>query len=214
MNSNKIKWNREGGRWSGICPRCGHRTYFESKSTIDSNGGKAETIFCPGGHGLYVEYEVHPSGSKQPVKTVCPVDYKKEVPDWLPEPYQDAYKELLEVKDLGLNRSVVSICSILLEAHVNEMIKNPGEKKKTLFERLAILFKQDVIDKDQFSSATITRLTRNNVLHPDDILKKPEENDANIVFEEVTNFLERIYKFRTSRALPEGEKKNEGKDSK
>lgn len=167
----------------------------------------AETLSCPGGHGIYVEYTAGDPSKK--VSTYCPIDYSHTVPDWLPDEYKPTYKELVEAKSIGHGKSVVALCAILLEAHVNGLIRNPGEKKKSLFDRLEILKAQGTIDIDQFTNATITRITRNDVLHPSDILAEISEEEMKVIFDEITSYLERAYRFRSSRALPEPEVEEE-----
>ncbi len=196
-----INWNKIEGRWLGICPRCNTQTYFESKSTIGTLSKIYETLFCPGSHAFLVEYSSNDHLKK--ILICSPIDHDYLVPKWLPEIYHDAYKELLYVRAYGYTRSVVSVCAILLEAHVNELIKNTGEKRKTLYDKLELLKSLKAIDEHQFTNATITRLTRNEVLHPSDILNKIEPVEAEVVFEEITNFLEGTFRFKSSKALPE-----------
>lgn len=196
-----IYWDNREGRWRGICPRCNHQTYFELKHRMDMGVFAAETLFCPGGHGIYLEYITN-DPSKE-VRTCCPIDYSHKTPDWLPDEYKPTYKELLEAKSIGHGKSVVALCAVLLEAHVNGLIRNPGEKKKSLFDRLEILKTQGTIDVDQFTNATITRITRNDVLHPADILSEISDDEMKVIFDEITSYLERAYRFRSSRALPE-----------
>lgn len=156
--------------------------------------------------------QAHPAPDGDPskkVSTYCPIDYSHTVPDWLPDEYKPTYKELVEAKSIGHGKSVVALCAILLEAHVNGLIRNPGEKKKSLFDRLEILKAQGTIDIDQFTNATITRITRNDVLHPSDILAEISEEEMKVIFDEITSYLERAYRFRSSRALPEPEVEEE-----
>ena len=210
-----VLWNRPEGRWAGICPRCGNKSFFESKYTLNSPGRAvtAEVLYCAGEHAIFVEYSTNDVGKQAAI--CCPIEHGHTIPPWLPEAYKDTYRELLDVKSRGNRRSVVALCGVLLEAHVNDLIRNPGEKKKSLFARLELLNDQGLIDKDQLSNATITRITRNEVLHPEEILVNIEEAEVQTVFEEVTNFFERSYKFRSSRALPQGSPtKTEGSDVK
>jgi hypothetical protein len=136
------------------------------------------------------------------LKGVFPHEWFDDVPDWLPDDFRETFQELLFVRGQHQFRSVVAIAGLLLEAHVNEQIPTLGDKKKSLFERLQYLKVQGKIDQDQFSDATIARITRNGVLHPTDILEQVNEKDADEVMGSVIAYLERAYKYRSSRALP------------
>ncbi|MEN9551643.1 MAG: hypothetical protein RI935_20 [Candidatus Parcubacteria bacterium] len=197
----EIQFNTQQATWSGTCSRCGKDSYFEVRSSFTPrNGISIETLYCPGGHVIVAEYTNGINGTRN-LKSVFPKEYVGTIPSWLPDNYKDTYMELLKAKSASLNRSVVALCGVLLEAHVNSLIKNPGEKKLSLFKRLELLYEKNIIDKDQFSNGTITRITRNEVLHPEEILEEITESDVNSIFEEVTGFFERSFRWRSSKAL-------------
>lgn len=198
----ELQFNTQQGTWSGTCSRCGKDSYFEIKSNFTTRSGlNIETLYCPGGHVIVAEYTNGINGTKN-LKSIFPKEYVGTVPSWLPDNYKNTYTELLKAKSMSLNRSVIALCGVLLEAHVNSLIKNPGEKKLSLFKRLELLYEQKVIDRDQFSNGTITRITRNEVLHPEEILQDILETDVDSIFEEVSGFFERSYRWRSSKALP------------
>jgi hypothetical protein len=180
------------------------RSYFENKYTFPNPKTRisSELLYCSGGHAILVEYMSEDNDRK--TLTCCPVDHSITIPHWLPEIFHSTYTELMSVRSDGNKRSVVSLCGIMLEAEVNILLKNPGEKKKSLFDRLVALKNQGLIDNDQFSSGTIARITRNEVMHPKEIMEEIEHEEVEKIFDEVMIFLERSYKFRSSKALPEG----------
>lgn len=202
MNYN-FAYNSHEGRWVGMCPRCGRDSFFEQKSSIkvSNNNNHVEVLYCPGTHAIMVECIYYPNGEKTLIN-LFPKEFTGKIPNWLPDSYKSIYSELLKAKTLNMNRSVVSLCSILLEKYVNTFIKNPGEKKHTLYKKLEILFETGKIDKDQFSNATLTRLQRNDTLHPDEDSQDVPNNEAEEIFEEITGFFERSFKWRSSKALP------------
>lgn len=88
-----ITWSDREGRWRGVCPRCGHKTFFETKHLFNSGNVGVETLLCPDGHAVLVEY-MNDISSK-PILSCSPVDYVGEIPAWLPELYKPVYEELL-----------------------------------------------------------------------------------------------------------------------
>lgn len=200
-NEVKFQWNSDKGAWAGPCPRCGMAGYFPPTHTSPLGNYLIDILHCSGGHPFIAEY----NRNRAAFLKVYPSEWFGDAPDWLPEEYTSVFAKLLEAQARIDFRSVIALCGILLEAHVNEQIPTEGDKKKSLFDRLEYLKKQGKIDHDQFSDATITRITRNGVLHPKEILAEPSEKDAADAINAVVSYLGRAYAYRTSRALPPGE---------
>ncbi len=200
-----VSWNAELGKWAGTCSRCGMGGFFDIQATKVYAGKQIDVLFCPAQHAFVVEYR---ENRKHEILTVYPIEVQSSVPSWLPDEYHSTYSEMLDAYSRAKYRSMIACCGLLIEAHINSIIKNPGDKKKSLFDRLEILVKQGKIDADQFSEGTIVRLTRKDVLHPQDFLKEVTQADAKEVLDSVIAYLERTFKFRIAKALPAAKKED------
>lgn len=89
-----------------------------------------------------------------------------------------------------------------MDAHINSLLINNGDKTKPLAKRLEILAGRNLIDQDQFADGTVARLSRNEVIHPETIALSIEQSEAEEAIDAVVSCLERYYKFRRSKALP------------
>ncbi len=160
-------------------------------------------LWCSGQHAILAEAY----GS---FADCYPVEFFGDIPHWLPTEFQSLYKEALRALATGMYSSACAICGIMLEVRVNELIseykgdtttliKNPD--KKPLHQKLEFLIGKGKIDAGQFSDAIITKLARNEVLHPTD-LEIVSIDDATNALEAVTSFLEKEFKFSPAKALP------------
>jgi hypothetical protein len=196
-----FKWHSDKGQWGGMCPRCGMGGFFPPVHSNNFSNKTIEILHCPGSHTFIVEFPLNTRSAP----SVFPQEWFQDVPGWLPELFHEVFDELTFAWGNKKYRSVVAMAGLLLEAHVNEVIPTEGDKKKSLFDRLEVLKAQGRIDHDQFSNATVTRLTRKNVLHPKDIVAPVTEKEAEEAMNSVILYLEGAYKYKPSRALPSGD---------
>ncbi|MEK7530558.1 MAG: DUF4145 domain-containing protein [Patescibacteria group bacterium] len=193
-----VTWDGSLNQWHGDCPRCGKAGFFTSVNNATYGNTSMVVVRCPGKHLFVIEYVYD---NPNLALDSFPVERTNLIPAWLPDDYHECYVELLKNVYRNHFRSVIALSGILLEGAVNELITTVGDKGKSLFDRLEGLKNKGTIDPDQFSDATIARLTRRGVIHPKDITSAPTPEDAKEVFESVNYFLEKIYKPRASRAL-------------
>jgi hypothetical protein len=203
-----MKWNNNRNIWNGECPRCGVNSYFNvTWSHIFSDHSSVDIIECPEGHPFMISTTA--SSLRRFIEFITPVSGDYSVPKWLPIEYSSAYSEMMFDFKSKKYRSAVALAGIILDAHINSLLRNPGDKKKTLANRMEILSKQGNFDTDQFAEGTVARLGRNDVMHPDQIINNIEENEALEAIEAVSGCLERFYKFRRAKALPAPEEQIE-----
>ena len=199
----KLEWLSSRTVWKGECPRCGMGSFYSVIwSQRFSDRTFVDVVECHGGHPFVIFSKIQPDGDRGSVLHAVPVYGNTGVPDWLPPEYQKVYSEMIFCFKCQEYRSAIAMAGIMLDAHINTMMKNPGEKKKPLKERLDILIKNGRIDHDQFADATVTRLSRNEVIHPSDLTTDVTEAEAKDAINAVSSCLERFYKWRTSKALP------------
>jgi hypothetical protein len=199
---NKFTWLSNRNQWKGPCPRCGVTAYFQvvASKRFSNPDVFLDLLECPEGHGFLIESEN--LIEREFVQGVYPISAKMDVPEWLPAEYREVYEEMYFSFKSKKYRSAIALAGILLEAHVNSLIKNPGEKKKSLFDRLSILINEGKINHEQFAEATVARLSRNETLHPESLAESISENTAEEIIRAVSSCLEQYYKFRASKALP------------
>lgn len=204
--SKNIEWLTNKNKWKGECPLCGLNSFYVSVWEHTFGNEHVNILECTEGHPFMVSFRlvVQPDRqAKRDVEYITPVSGDTNVPSWLPDGYKGLYYEMNFDFKSKKWRSAIAIASIILDTHVNSLLKNPGERKKPLAARLEILQKFKLITPDEFSEATIGRLSRNEVLHPEKISEKPiTEEDASTTIEAVLSCLERFYKWRISKALP------------
>lgn len=198
-----MKWIGNRNYWSGECPRCAVKSFFSvTKEHIFHDGTMVDLIECPEGHPFVIATRAISYRSE--ILFISPISGDSYVPDWLPDEYKKAYAEMMFDFKSKKYRSAISIAGIILDAHTNSLLKNPGDRKKSLAYRLELLAGKALIDQDQFADSTVARLSRNEVIHPDQIAADIEDADAKETIEAVTGCLERYYKFRRAKALPAG----------
>ncbi len=195
----------KNGRYSGTCSRCGHKSHFRSQyegtAQVNDDYGNVHPysvtlLECPCGEFLLLESDVNYENYY-----VTPQTSEKEKPDWVPEYLEDDYTEFTQAKNLNMNNAVVALASIVVDKVLNSKLDSKFQKK-TIGPKIEHLFKSGALDNDQLSSGTIMRLTRNDVLHPKTTSVPPTDEEIELLYEEVVYFLEREFKFRSSRALP------------
>jgi hypothetical protein len=147
-------------------------------------------------------YLEHLTNHPEAILDIGPVEDYVEVPSWMPAEYHSAYQEMLDNMNRAKYRSVVGIASVILDAFIASLLPNEGDRKKPLYQKIDAAMNLGKIDRDQFSDATVARLTRNDVLHPETILEAVDAQEAQEIVDSVSGLLERAFKFRSSRALP------------
>jgi hypothetical protein len=190
--------------WQGECPRCGIRGYFSTVwSASFSDRSHVDVVECPGSHPfIVVTVSVGGGSSRGSVLFVSPVSGDVDVPNWLPDQYKNAYAEMMFDLKSQKYRSSVAMAGIILDAHINSLLRNPGDKRMPLARRMEILSARGHIDQDQFADGTVARLSRNEVVHPEEITNTVSEIEAREAIDAVSGCLERYYKFRRAKALP------------
>lgn len=197
-----LKWVADKNVWRGECPICGFNAFYNVLwGARFSNGTLLDVVECPGGHPFSIAYTSGINNTKN-FTYACPISGKINNPSWLPDEYKEIYSEMIYNYKLENYRSAIAVAGMILDVHINTLLKNEGEKRKPLKVRLEVLHKSGRIDPDQFSDATITRLSRNEIVHPEDLSITVMEGDAKETIEAVTSCLERFYRWRSSRALP------------
>lgn len=187
--------------WKGECPRCGIAAYFHvtwegsfrDRTYID-------VIECPDSHPFVIGTEY--GSEKKSIRFIAPISSEYTVPPWLPAEYKDAYAEMMYDFKSNKLRSAVAVAGIILDSHINSLLRNPGDKRMPLGKRMEILASRNLLDPDQFAEGTVARLNRNDVIHPEDISQPIDEAEAKECIEAVSACLERFYKFRRAKALP------------
>jgi len=202
----RLKWDQEMSRWRGVCPRCGMGGFYEVQKTNAYGGYSIDVLICSNRHHFCIEYE---RSDRNALSSIFPIEFVGDVPEWLPEEYRDAYTEMLKDYNDQRYRGAIAVAGIIMDADVNTLLNTKGDKGKSLFLRLQILIEKGKIDRDEFSEATVARIGRKEAIHPEDIKDAPAEENAQEIIESVKNYLERRYKYRASRALPEPEKKDD-----
>lgn len=210
----RLIFDRISNQWSGTCPRCGRDGFFITKHSFKAGKIIINLLWCSGQHSILAE--TFPD--TEVLSDAYPVEFHGVVPAWIPTEYQNLYREMLKAFSENMYSSVCALCGILLEVKVNEMIKlfeGDREKKITkpekipLFRKLEMLIDKGRINPDQFSSAMVAKLARNETLHPKD-LEPIDRESAEQAIEAVTTFLEKEFRFSYSRALPAGDVTEKG----
>lgn len=196
-----LEWKSQKSQWKGECPRCGIASYFSiTTQAVFPDNTRVDVVECPEGHPFSICSNTF--SERGEVLYVTPVSGDAEVPTWLPPEYVNAFSEMYFDYKSGKYRSAVSVAGILLDAHISSLLLNPGDKKKTLANRLEILVTRKLIDADQFADGTVARLSRNGVIHPDDVAAEISQENAAEVMDAVGGCLERYYRWRRTKALP------------
>ena len=198
-----LKWRTDKSQWKGECPRCGVASFFSiSTQGTYLDGSRVDVVECPEGHPFSIGTIT--SSERNSVLYALPVSGAINVPDWLPLEYLNAYSEMMFDFKSSKYRSAVAVAGIMLDCHINTLLRNPGDRKKTLAHRMEILSTRKFIDQDHFADGTIARLSRNEIIHPDDLAREITEDEAAEAINAVSECLERFYKFRRAKALPAG----------
>ena len=206
-----MAWISGRNMWSGDCPRCGKGSYFApAYQGRFSDSTLIDVVDCPGGHPFVICSGTNPDRIQ--IVFVLPISGESSIPIWLPDEYRDAYSEMCFDYNSGKYRSAVALAGIILDSHVNSLLKSKLDKRKPLGKRLEILIEAKYIDQDQFSDGTVARLSRNDVIHPDTIAALISQEDALDTMDAVSGCLERFYKWRRAKALP-APKEQVGDDS-
>jgi HEPN domain-containing protein len=200
----KLEWLNGRNVWRGECPRCEYGGHYAPRNTDRfSDRTTVDILECSAGHPFVVMTRLHPDPAQRgEVIYAMPITGEINVPSWLPPEYSKTYAEMMFDYKSGQYASAISMASRMLEAHVNSLLKNPGESRKNLKRRLEILVEHGRIDHDQFAEATITRLNRNEVLHPGLLNEEATESDAKDTIDAVSGCLERYYRWKVTKALP------------
>jgi hypothetical protein len=159
-----------------------------------------DVVDCPAGHPFVIS--TRSNSNKQQVVFVAPISENAQVPTWLPEEYHSAYREMKFNFISGRYRSAVAVAGIILDGHINSLLKYKGDQRKSLKKRLEILADSKLIDQDQFADGTVARLGRNDTIHPEDVAQETLEKEAEEVIEAVSGCIERFYRWRRAKALP------------
>lgn len=196
-----MNWVPERNSWRGECPRCGITSLLAPVwSQHFSDNTILDVLECPEGHPFVISTRY--GSERRVVNFIAPISGSTNIPTWLPEEYKETYAEMIFNLKSKRYRSAIAMAGAILDVHVNSILRNPGDKRKTLAARLEILSNRGVISADEFADGTITRLGRNGSLHPEDIARQPEPSEAEEIIDAVSSCLERFYKWRRAKALP------------
>ena len=197
----KMNWVANKSVWAGERPRCGVGSFFALTLQREfSDGTFIDVVECHGNHPFVICSTSNPHRGK--VLFVTPLSDKLSIPSWLPDEYKDAYAEMGFDFNSGKYRSAVALAGIILDAHINSLMKSKLDRRKNLAHRLEILINAGRLDPDQFADGTIVRLSRNEVMHTESIAETITRDDAADTIDAVSSCLERFYKWRRAKALP------------
>jgi len=184
---------KNGSQYSGVCPRCDHKSQFQTLNELSNSTTITAFLKCQCG-----KYFILEMGQ---LVMVAPYTAPLDVPQWIPEHLVDDYTEMKLTAKYLMFKSAIALGSIIVETIVTE--KMPKQQKSIeLGKKIEHLIAEGSIDPDQLSSSTISRLSRNKVLHPKTSILPFSPGEVNEILQEVEFFIEREYKFRSSRALP------------
>jgi hypothetical protein len=208
---NNLSWDENRKTWKGNCPRCGVSSFFQLAWHNRFSGEDLDVVECPGGHPFVITTKV--GSGRATIFSILPINGNHTVPEWLPEEYQHLYSEMMFDFLSSKYSSAVAVAGIMLDAHINSFLTKNGDKRKGLKKRLDLLSENGVIDADQFADSTVARITRNGVVHPENIAEAIDEAGAEEVIDSVSSCLERYYKFRRAKALPAPEEQVSNPDT-